>query len=89
MAKPQHRTREHVAAYKAIKRAQAAGQLLWCAEVECVMPSRIVYPHQPAAVLHDPTGTRIIGDGHARCNAREAAIRGNRQRARGVRRLAL
>jgi hypothetical protein len=90
MAKAQHRTREYIAAYRAIKRAQAAGQELWCNEVECVYRSRVIYPWQRAAVLHDQTGTRILGPGHHRCNAREAAIRGNKMRGRKrVRRLVL
>lgn len=89
MSKPQHRTAEYRRAYQAIRKAQAAGEVLWCHEVQCVYPSRHIYPHQKAAVLHDPTGTVIVGEGHAKCNAREAAIRGNKMRARRRRRLVL
>jgi hypothetical protein len=89
MAKPQHRTAEYVAAYRALKRAQAAGQVLWCVEGECVYPTRHVYPNQRAAVLHDVTGTVILGPGHHKCNAREAAIRGNKMRGTKRRRLDL
>jgi hypothetical protein len=80
MAKPQHRTREHLTAYQAIKRAQAAGEQLECAEVECVMDSRVIYPDQAADVAHDTTGTYVIGASHMTCNRREAAIRGNAMR---------
>lgn len=89
MAKPQHRTREYVAAYQAIKRAQTAGRVLWCHEIECVFPTRHIYPHQKAAVCHNPEGTVILGPGHHKCNAREAAIRGNKARARRRRTWAL
>lgn len=80
MAKPQHRTPEYRRAYQAIRSAQAMGLMLWCHETECVYPTRDIYPDQRAAVLHDPSGTVIVGEGHHKCNAREAAIRGNRMR---------
>lgn len=90
MAKPQHRTPEHRRAYRAIVLAQRAGQTLWCHESECVMPTRYIYPDQRAAVLHDTTGTVVLGPGHAKCNSREGAIRGNLMRAgRATRRLNL
>jgi hypothetical protein len=53
-----------------------------------VYQSRAIHPNQKAAVLHDPSGTRIIGIGHHKCNAREAAIRGNAmRRAKNFRRM--
>ncbi len=82
MAKPQHRTREYVAAYKALKRAQAAGQVLWCVEPVCKFPTRHIYPHQRASVSHDPSGTVILGPSHLSDNLSEAAVRGNKMRAR-------
>lgn len=54
------------------------------------MPTRYIYPDQRAAVLHDTTGTVVLGPGHAKCNSREGAIRGNLMRAgRATRRLNL
>lgn len=82
MAKPQHRTPEYRAAYKAIRAAQAAGEVLWCVEPICKFPTREIYPHQRASVSHDPTGTIIIGPSHLSDNLSEAATRGNRMRAR-------
>lgn len=89
MAKAQHRTREYIAAYKALRRAQASGQVLWCVEPVCKFPSRHIYPHQRASVSHDTSGTVILGYSHLHDNLSEAAIRGNRMRARGRRRLVL
>jgi hypothetical protein len=89
VAKPQHRTREYVAAYRAIKRAQAEGQTLWCVEPVCKYPSRAIYPYQRASVSHDPSGTVILGPSHLHDNLSEAAIRGNKMRAARIRRLVL
>ncbi len=55
----------------------------WCAEPICLMPSREIPPGSGPDdwhVCHDPSGTRIIGPGHARCNESEAAKRGNAMR---------
>lgn len=81
MAKPQHRTPEYRAAYKAIKQAQARGQTLWCVEPVCKFPTRAIEPHQRASVSHDPTGQIILGPSHLHDNLSEAAIRGNKMRA--------
>jgi hypothetical protein len=89
VAKAQHRTREYVTAYKAIKRAQAEGQTLWCVEPVCKYPSRAIYPYQRASVSHDPSGTVILGPSHLHDNLSEAAIRGNKMRAARIRRLVL
>jgi hypothetical protein len=89
MAKAQHRTTEYVAAYKAVKRAQAAGQVLVCVEPVCKFATRLISPWQRASVSHDQTGTQILGPSHLKCNLSEAAVRGNRQRARGRKRWAL
>ena len=89
MAKPQHRTPEYRRAYKAIRKAQAAGQWLTCVEPVCVMPTRDIAPTMRASVSHDPSGTVILGPGHLKCNLREAAVRGNKQRASKRRRLVL
>lgn len=52
----------------------------YCAEPVCVMPTRWIEPGSKWTLCHDETGTRWIGPGHQRCNQREAAVRGNRQR---------
>lgn len=85
MSKAKYRTPEYRAARQAIDRAQAAGQWLWCRERLCRMPSRHIAPWQQADVAHDhtdPSGRRILGPAHRRCNRGEGAARGNRQRPR-------
>lgn len=89
MASDQHRTPEYVAAYKAIRRAQAAGQLLWCVEPVCKLNVRLISPWQRASVSHDPSGTVICGPSHLVCNLSEAATRGNKLRAKRRRSWAL
>ena len=54
----------------------------YCAEPVCVMPTRWIAPGSKWHLCHDPSGTSYIGPGHARCNTREGAARGNRMRAR-------
>jgi hypothetical protein len=81
VAKSQHRTPEYRRAYQAIKRAQNAGEILWCVEPVCKFPSRHIYPHQRASVSHDPSGRIILGPSHLSDNLSEAAIRGNKMRA--------
>lgn len=88
MAGPQHRTPEHRAARKAIDQAQAHGETLWCVEPVCVMGSRAIAPTEAADVCHDPAGTKVTGPGHAACNRKEGATRGNLRRA-GITRWAL
>lgn len=51
-----------------------------CAEDVCLMDSRVIEPGQDWDVAHDPSGTRIIGVSHARCNRSEGATRGNMAR---------
>ena len=85
MAKPQHRTREYRQALKVLGAKVARGDG-WCHEPECVMRSRRIPPGAKWSVSHDPSGTRIIGESHLRCNLREAAIRGNKMRAARKRR---
>lgn len=89
MASPQHRTPEYVAAYKAIRRAQAAGQVLVCVEPVCVHRNRAILPMMRASVSHDTSGTVILGPSHLRCNLSEAAKRGNKMRARKRHRMVL
>ena len=78
MAKPQHRTPEHRAAYAAIKRAQAAGQWLVCHQPVCVMLTRDIAPNEAADVAHDDSGTVILGPSHSLCNRREAGQKRHR-----------
>ena len=59
----------------------------WCAQPECVMPTRWIPPGAPWDVAHDDTGTITIGPAHRRCNTRDGAIRGNRMRRRHAWRL--
>lgn len=89
MAKPQHRTPEYRAAYKAQRTAQAAGQWLWCVEPICKRQTRDIAPWDRASISHDPTGTVILGPSHLGCNLSEAASRGNKMRRRKPRRLEL
>lgn len=89
MSKPQHRTPEYRAAYKALVAAQAAGESLWCVEPRCLRPTRVIAPTDRASISHDPTGTLILGPSHLGCNLSEAAIRGNKMRTRTIRRLIL
>lgn len=89
MAKPQHRTPEYRAAYRALRQAQAAGEWLWCVEPKCKATSRQIAPWQRASISHDTTGTVILGPSHLGCNLSEAAVRGNKMRGRARRRLVL
>lgn len=82
MAKAQHHTAEHRAAYTEYRKAQASGEELWCVEPVCLMVSRVIYPHQPVDVCHDTTGSYVTGPGHAKCNRSEGARRGNQARGR-------
>lgn len=50
----------------------------------CVMKTRWIPPGSKWHVVHDDTGTRTLGPGHEKCNTRDAAIRGNKARARNT-----
>ena len=81
MAKAKYQTPAYRAERKAIDEAQAVGQWLWCNETECKHPTRDIAPWQPAHVAHDhtdPTGQRILGPAHRRCNTSEGATRRHR-----------
>lgn len=82
MAGPQHQTPAYRAARKAIQQAQARGQWLTCMQPECVMPSRDIPPTMRAFTGHDDSGNVVVGPVHAKCNARDGAIRGNKMRAK-------
>lgn len=82
MAGPQHRTPEYRAAYKQLKRDQAAGRWLDCVQGlhgssgTCLNPTgRAIAPNQPAHVAHDDTGLHVIGVAHARCNTSDGGRR--------------
>jgi hypothetical protein len=53
-----------------------------CAERVCVMRSRVITPDMDLHLCHDPTGTRVLGLGHAACNRREAAVRARKLQGR-------
>jgi hypothetical protein len=77
-------------AYRAIRNAWApvvARGEARCSEPVCLMPTREIIPGSRWHLSHDPTGTRLLGPSHARCNTSEAATRGNT--ARGQRFLKL
>jgi hypothetical protein len=69
--------------YRAIRRAYAIsvarGEAV-CAEPTCLMPTRAIAPGSKWDLCHDPTGTRILGPGHSKCNRSEGATRGNKAR---------
>lgn len=81
MAGPQHRTPEYRAAYKKLKRDQAAGLWLTCVQGlhgssgTCLHPTRDIAPDQAAHVAHDDTGHHVIGVAHARCNTTDGGQR--------------
>ena len=86
----QHNTPEYRRAEAALKR-EIERYGATCAEPICLMDSRAIPAGSPRGawhVCHDPSGTVIIGPGHARCNTSEGATRGNLQRA-GVTRWSL
>lgn len=86
MAKPRYRY-AHQQERKRLEPLVAAGEA-YCVEPICVMPTRWIAPGTPWDVCHDPTGSTTTGPGHARCNRREGAARGNRMRGRRGRRVA-
>ena len=73
---------EHRKVRAQLQRLIDAGQGL-CAEPICLMPSREIPPGSGPDdwhVCNDPSGAKVIGPGHARCNESEAAKRGNAMR---------
>lgn len=78
MAGPQHRTREYRAAYRQLKRDQAAGKWLTCQQPVCMEPSRAIAPTDKADVAHDDSGDHILGPAHARCNRADGGRRRHR-----------
>lgn len=51
-----------------------------CAERVCIHRTRLITPDMNLHLCHDPTGTVVLGLGHADCNLHEAAVRANRRR---------
>lgn len=84
MAGPQHRTPEYRAAYKQLKKDQAAGTWLWCVQGlhgssgSCLFSTRDIAPTQAAHVAHDDSGARIIGVSHSKCNTSDGGRRRHR-----------
>jgi hypothetical protein len=60
-------------------RARGAGL---CAERVCIKRSRVIVPTDDLHLCHDPSGTVVIGLGHAECNRHEAAVRARRMQGR-------
>lgn len=79
---------EHRALRKAYAEQLARDGFLICQQDDgsgvpgsgCVMPSRIILPGMRWNLGHDATGTRYIGPVCAKCNHRDASVRGNRGR---------
>ena len=88
MAKAQHRTPEYRLALKVLGAKVARGEG-WCVEPVCKYRTRYIPPGTRWSVSHDTTGAVILGESHLKCNLSEAAIRGNKMRARKRRRWAL
>lgn len=78
MAKPRYR-HAHQQQRKQLEPMIEAGEA-YCVEPVCVMSTRWIPPGTAWDLCHDPTGTIVTGPGHARCNRREGAARGNRMR---------
>lgn len=68
MPDPRYATPEYRAAYRAVRKAQARGEWLWCAQPVCLEPSREIAPNQQVDVAHDDDGLAILGPAHRRCN---------------------
>lgn len=86
MAKAKYRTREYLTARRNLEDRMRHDGHLVCAEPVCKKPTRVIHPGEPWHVCHDPTGTTILGPGHAACNTSEGATRGNATRRRSPRR---
>jgi hypothetical protein len=56
--------------------------LIYCQEIVCLMPDRLIEPGQPWDLAHDDQGG-YRGPAHSKCNRSEAAHRGNRRRYGG------
>lgn len=76
MAHPKYANDIYMALRKGWAGIVAQGEVT-CHEPIWLMDSRTISPGEPWDMCHDPTGTRILGPGHRKCNRREAATRGN------------
>lgn len=75
MPDPRYATPEYRAAYKAARRAQAAGQWLRCHQPVCLMGTRDIAPDQKVDIAHDDSGTVILGPAHRYCNRADGGRR--------------
>ena len=75
MARAKYRTPEYLAAYAAIRAAQARGDWLVCVQPVCLMRTRDISPDSAAHVAHDDAGLEILGPAHARCNTSDGGKR--------------
>jgi hypothetical protein len=85
---PWDRTRPANAKYRDPEYARARKRLMAelerkgvgrCAEIICVMPTRIITPKMKLHLCHNPDGITLAGMGHARCNISAAAVEANRR----------
>jgi hypothetical protein len=73
--KPVYRTPEYRATVKRLWAELRRNGHGTCAEVRCVMSSRLITPAMRLHACHDSTGTVVLGLGHAQCNLTDAAKR--------------
>lgn len=87
---PLYDSAEHKAACREFARQIADGQG-WCAELVCLMPSRIIPTGTPRSqwdAAHDRANGGYLGPAHAKCNRAEGG-REKHRRAKTRRRWAL
>jgi hypothetical protein len=58
-----------------------------CAELVCLMPSRLILPGMRLDLAHTPDRTAYLGLAHARCNRRDGARRGRARQTTTARRM--
>jgi hypothetical protein len=68
-----YRTPEHRAAVKKHKAELRAAGVGVCAEVVCLMRSRLITPGMALDLCHDRTTGAVLGLGHSKCNRTEAS----------------
>lgn len=70
---PRYNTPQHRAAVKAAHADLALRGSGACAEIVCLMPTRLIRPGMDLHLCHDRRTGAVLGLGHARCNRAEAA----------------
>jgi hypothetical protein len=82
---PRYRTAEYRITRKRLKAKLERDGSAQCAEVICVMRSRLIVPGMDWHVCHDSTGTQVRGICHRSCNIKEAARRARAKQSQPVR----